>query len=222
MRLFFVVIIISAFSSCMEKTNRKLINITDKFKQQVPKDTSVRYFPVESLSLTDNNKREADYYLKKWAFETLFYLREPVLYNYSGEGESIRLTWLRTFDNPVIIRLNNFNDTVYANIKELKSKYSENDIPKIIRDTIVAIDTKKWQEMLLALQKNNYWNAIYKDTSSEGKDGTTWFLECRLHNKYHCINRWDDGRFSSKDLNLYAKELINIVDGIIQIKSTRY
>lgn len=44
--------------------------------------------------------------------------------------------------------------------------------------------------------ENSFWNAITEDTSSNSiKDGTSWFLECRLPNKYHCINRSSDDDF---------------------------
>lgn len=207
------------FSCCTNKES-KPSTVSDKFKQYVSKDTGDKYFPRDSLFfVSGDNQRSADLFIKNWYSETLFNLQEPILYDYPGEGEAIRLLWLRAFDNPLIVRVSKFQDTVYANIKELKSK-SYDTKPQILKDTIILLETKKWQEILSGLQENNFWNAKIEDNSS-GKDGIAWFLECHLQNKYHYINRWDDGGLSSKDLNLYANGLIKIGKNFVQMKSSR-
>jgi hypothetical protein len=222
MKLFSLVIITIFFFSCSGKENRYSV-ITDKFKSGVPNRPGVNYFPTDSLFFSSVSKSpSSDSFVRRWYSEILYSLREPVLYNYLGTGQSIRFVWLRPFRNPVVVRLNNFDDTVYVNIKELKIKSSQGEVPKIVKDTIIALDVKKWQKSLSMLEANNFWNAITEDTLSNTiKDGTSWFLECRLPNKYHCINRSDNGDFASKDLNLYAKELLEISESYVRMKSSR-
>lgn len=219
MRLFSFFILTILLSCCNTK-EKKRSAVNDEFKQYVSKDTGNKYFPADSLFfVAGDSQRTADLFIKNWYSEILFNLQEPILYNYSGEGESIRLLWIRAFDNPLIVRVSKFKDTVYANIKELKNKTYENQ-PQILKDTIIQLDAQKWQEVLSELQANNFWNAAIEDSSS-AKDGITWLLECRLNNKYRCINRWDDGGLSSKDLNLYANELIKIGSSYVPMKSSR-
>lgn len=197
----------------------------DKFTFNPDKDSSIFYFSSDSLLLKKNAFQDVQgYYTQRNAYEVMYDLKEPSLYNYTGNGEAIRLVWLRSFEHPVLIRLNNFNDTVYANIKELNLKVNENNIPRIIKDTIVVLDKAIWKQAVSILEGNNFWSTPVEDTSflkSNVKDRAPWFLECRLHNKYHCINRWDDGSMSSKELNLYASELINIGERYVQMKSKR-
>lgn len=220
MKLFSIIVIIILFFGCSEIENKPLA-ITDKFGPGIPSRPGVEYFPTDSLFFSSVSKSaSSDSFVRRWYSEILFNLREPVLYNDRGEGQAIRFVWLRPFENPVVIRLNNFGDTVYVNIKELKIKADQDEVPEIVKDTMIALDIKKWHESLSTLETNNFWNAITEDTSSNNiKDGTSWFLECRLRNRYHCIDRSDNGDFSSKDLNLYAKGLLEIGERHIKMKS---
>lgn len=212
MRLLLSVIIIISFSHC-SNGSEKGGYIEDKFEGYIP-DSSVQYFPADSIFFDRGvNDASTDSFIKRWYSETLFNLHEPILYNYLGEGEAIRLLWLRSFGNPVSVRVSKFNDTVYANIKELNS-----DAQKIIMDTTELLDASFWNKMLTQLEINNFWNVNVND-SSFNKDGINWFLECRLNNKYRGINRWDDGSLSSADLNLYSNQLINLAARYTSMKS---
>jgi hypothetical protein len=199
------------FTSCFDNSPKNIVT-TDKMIQFVPQDTETKYFPYDTIS---NN------ILEKWANEVLYRLKEPVINAYSNTGEFIRLVWLRAFENPIVIRINKFNDTVYANIKELRVKANETNIPIIIKDTIITLDRNKWDEFITPLNQGNFWSTSYTDTSFFNKDGATWFLECRLNNKYKIIVRWDDGHFSSKELNDYLGSVVNFGNDHVSLKSIR-
>jgi hypothetical protein len=178
--------------------------------------------PIHYFFSSVSKSPDSDSFVRRWYAEILYNLKEPVLYNYCGAGQSIRFVWLRPFGNPVVVRLNNFNDTVYVNIKELTIKSSRDEVPEIVKDTLIALDVIKWRKSLSMLEANNFWNAITENVLSDGiKDGTVWFLECRLPDKYHCINRSDDGYFVAKDLNLYAKELLETGERHVRMKGSR-
>jgi hypothetical protein len=222
MKLFSLgIITILFFSYCGHENSTSVA--TNKFKSAVPAKPGVNYFPADSLFFTSVSKSNTlDSFFKQWYSGVLYKLKEPILYNYQGEGQSIRFVWLRSFKNPVVIRLNSFDDTVYVNIKELTIKYSTEEVPEIVKDTMITLDAEKWQESLSRLEVNNFWNAMTEDTSSNTvKDATAWFLECRLANKYHCVNRSDAGDFASKDLYLYAKELLETGERYVEMKSIR-
>lgn len=214
MKLFSLVIIAVFLISCSDENKHSVV--TDKFKSQVPDRPGINYFPADSLFFSSVSKSPSlDSFVRQLYSEVLYNLREPVLYNYSG-GQSIRFVWLRPFGNPVVVRLNNFNDTVYVNIKSLKIKSSEDEV------TIIALDATNWQKSLSMLEANNFWNAITQaDLSNTSKDAILWFLECRVPDKYHCINRSDNGDFASKDLNLFAKDLLEISKRYVRMKNIR-
>jgi hypothetical protein len=220
MKLLVVFIVAIVFACCNNEIQKQLI-IEDKFKSSIPQDSAHIYFPTDSLFfVSDNRKKNVDSFVKEWYSQVLYGFQEPDLYNHSGEGEAIRLLWLPSFGNPIVVRINNFNDTVYANIKEQKEMSYEEGHPKILTDTIITLDKKKWKEILSALETNNFWQAKVEDTSS-AKDGIPWLLECRLYNKYYHIDRWDVGDLTSRDLNLYAKELVDIANDFVQMKSRK-
>ncbi len=106
--------------SCEYKKVFKKPIFVDRLKQNIPMDKNSMYYPMDTfLFVPDKNRNDADSFIKATCSEILFNLQEPIFYNYTGEQEVIRFLWMRPFDNPVVIRVNKFRDTVYANIKEL-------------------------------------------------------------------------------------------------------
>lgn len=206
----FLLVFLAACSNGSKKVNV----FKDKMLEVVPIDSIVKYFPHDDTSQFNRN------ILENWGSEVLYRLREPLLNTYKGDGDFLRLTWLRAFENPIVVRVNRFGDTSYINLKELKIKQNSVDKPIILKDTIINIEKDKWDEILFSVNQNNFWQSIYADTSLN-KDGATWFLECRLTNRYKVIQRWDDGYFSSKELINYAGPLINYLEKYIQLRSKR-
>lgn len=218
MKTFLLFIVVVFFLSCTDTAKQYVV--IDKLKKNVPRDSTTGYFSKDSLFFAlGENRINADSFIKNWFSETLFLLKEPVLYNYTGEGEFVRLLWLRSFDNAVVVRVSKFQDTIYACIKELKAK-SYDAKQQILKDTTILIPVKKWEEILSALQVNNFWVANPAEETS-GKDGIEWMLECRINKQYHCIERWDNGRLSSKPISLYVSELITIGNTILPMKGSR-
>jgi hypothetical protein len=68
---------------------------------------------------TNEYKRSADQFTNKWNSKILFNLKEPILSSYSRESEAIRFIWLRTFNEPIVVRLNNTPEGLIANLKAL-------------------------------------------------------------------------------------------------------
>ena len=206
-----LIVVLSQLSCSDNPSIGKVTN--DKMAQFTPKDSSTKYFAYD----TTENKEEG---VESWAAEALFSLKEPVLNTYLGEGEFIRFVWLRAFENPVVIRVNKFNDTIYASIKELAIKSTESKATRIMKDTVITLGKSKWNELVTPINQSGFWNASYSDTSF-GKDGATWFLECRLNNQYKVIQRWDDGYLSSQALKSYLSPLVNLGNDYVRLKSTR-
>jgi hypothetical protein len=219
MRILLIILFVLTYYSCKEKSNNKVNFIHDTLSDNFPTLITDRYFPTDTI-VSSYNGREVDYHIKKWGSETLFFIKEPILCNYKGNVESIRFTWLRAFENPVVIRISKLNDTSLVRIKELSMKTAENDTPKIILDTIMTLKKELWEKAVSDLEKNNFLNKINRDTTLN-KDGASWLLESRLNNSYHYIIRWDTGNAEGKELNTFAKTIIQIANGIVGIKSKR-
>lgn len=210
MKLFVVTIIMAFLFSCNEPSNKH--EIKKDLMAQFSPDTSTLYFPVDTFKTTG--------ILEDWANKVLLSLNEPDFKSYLGEGNFIRLTWLRAFENPIVIRINKFGDTAYVALKENSFSLNSPENDKLLKDTIINIDKKEWNQFIDQINKSDYWNSQYSD-SILGKDGAIWFLECRTNERYKVIQRWDDGYLSSKGLKQYASNLIEQLSKYAQLKSSR-
>ena len=209
------------FYNCNGKEESKQPRFVDKLKPYIPKDTGSLYYPLDSLFFVfDKDNRQGDSSIKAMNSEIIFDLQEPILYNYPGEA--IRLFWIRAFDNPIIVRVNKVEDTIYANIKELMNVSNDADhyIPKIGLDTMIMVSLTKWDDIVFPLKANNFWNVPVTDSLSDYKDATFWVLECRLKNKYHYIERTYLDSSSFKNFE-YAKELFDVGNRVISMKNSR-
>jgi hypothetical protein len=195
--------------ACLEKS-RKIEITTDKFKPLIPNDTSVQYFSYDTASR----------FYGSWADDILFKLKEPVLEKYAGMGEFIRFIWLRSFENPVVIRVNKFTDTIYANIKELDISSEQKGI---LKDTIINLGAKEWNDFVGTLAKNGFWNNAL-ETNSNAQDGVTWYLESKVGEHYKLVEGWDDGRLTSPSLRSYLDPLIYFAKEYVDLatKKGRY
>jgi hypothetical protein len=210
---YYKAVFLLVFLAACNNSSKKIDVVNDKMLKGVPIDSMVKYFPYDTSKINPT-------VLENWGNEVLFRLREPLLNTYTGNGNFLRLTWLRAFENPIVVRVNRFGDTSYVNLKELKIKQNPADKPIILKDTIINIEKEKWDEILLSVNQNSFWQSIYPDTSFN-KDGATWFLECRIDNRYKVIQRWDDGSLSSTELIEYGTPLINYLEKYIQFRSKR-
>lgn len=212
MKYLYSLILFALVSSCIGKVEEHRSIFPVVFQEQVP-DTLQRYFPKDSISTLASEAEER--YIRQWAFETLFSFREPVLYQYSGNLEVIRLTILKSFGNPVVIRVNKIADTTFMNIKEFDKLQNRLNL-----DTTVQVSQAQWESITSELDKTNFWTTSTSDTSEGGKDGISYFLEAYI-GKYHFISRWDGGRMYSGALTLHAKTLKEISENIVQLKSLK-
>jgi hypothetical protein len=213
-----ILIVIFTLSSCDTKQDRTTIPLT--FTAALPKDSSTFYFPTNTFYKdTNENKRSADQFTNKWYSKILFNLKEPILSSYSGESEAIRFIWLRTFNEPIVVRLNNAPEGIIANLKALKG-HSGFKTGNIKLDTAWILDKTEWTKAIQKLNDNNFW-AASSESESTGKDGVDWVLEVRTKEKYHFINRWDDGNMQSNDLKLFCSDLISLCKGVVDLRSSR-
>ena len=141
-------------------------------------DTSTFYFPADKLDTFSNT----------WYSKMLRALHEPVLYNYSGDKEIYRFTWLRTFHHPVSLRLENNNNKITLTVK-VSNGAGGYDPGQIIIDTTIDITLDDWNTFVGKADKVNFWN-LQTEVKEMGLDGSEWILEGVTKNKYHFTTRW--------------------------------
>lgn len=216
MKYFAKSIIISAmflFEGCVETNRNDLYRMNGEFKRYAPKNKDEAYWLIPEKKHT--------HIMEDWADSVLYELQEPVLNQNIGLFECVRFTWLPTFDASIVVRVNNFEGNVFANIKALRSFSDRDNLSPLVVDTIVKLNIGQWKDIIHSLNINSFWNIPYRDTLDSGQDGITWFLECNIGNHYKVVERWDDGYLNSEETKKYLDPLISFAKNYVSFASRR-
>lgn len=157
------------------------------------KDNIPYYFPLEvftdSGSYVNSGRLEV-----KWYSRHLFALNEPILYSDKSDNESYRFTWLRSFHDPVAIRIERNKDsyTLFWKQSDGSGGYEPG---KIIVNQQKTIDKKTWDSFLDKLTGIDLWQ-LPSNEKNWGRDGALWILEGKTPLKYHVVVRWTPGKRS--------------------------
>jgi hypothetical protein len=175
------ILILAILGSCQRKKNKIFsdsVTISyDLLDMYIPTNSTQLYFPVDF-----------DSFRNEWYSEHLFAMREPILFSDSCQTETYRFIWLRTFDNPISIRIEK-QKNIYLLTWKLCNGAGGYE-PRLL--TIAKqkqIDDTVWENFKRLLNHIDFWNM---DTESEtmGLDGSQWILEGKAPNKYHVVDRW--------------------------------
>jgi hypothetical protein len=135
-----------------------------------------------------------------WYSTHLNALEEPVLSD-SLPIKVFRFTWLRTFHNPIVIGLENNNDsiTLYWKVCDGAGGYEPG---KIIENKSKVLTIKVWNDFVASVNSINFWNLPTTQSGILGTDGAQWILEGKELGKYHVVDRWSGGSIAKVCLKL--------------------
>jgi hypothetical protein len=206
--LFYLSILILATLSCNNPNNgNKFSHYPTSDSLIIPKDSSSYYFPLmikdENSSLMSN---ALDTSLNAWYSKMLFALHEPVLFNYSGNEEIFRFTWLRTFHNPIVLRIQKDKERITLKLKA-SSGAGGYEPGKIIIDTTFSISAVQWNKFVRKFESFNFWNFPVLQEGMRGTDGSEWILEAIQNKKYHVASRWSSRNDNFGKCCVYLLEL---------------
>jgi hypothetical protein len=175
-------------ASCTTGTD-KTIQANNKFDTlPLPADSSMLYF-ITKANWQDTTRDALDTSVNSWYSHMLFALKEPILKNYKGNKEVYRFTWLRSFNHPAVIRVEN-----QGAIIRLFSKVSDGaggyEPGKIIFDTTLALTQNQIDTINHKLEVAKFWTLPTESRDNNGKDGSEWIIEIFKDNKYHMVVRW--------------------------------
>ena len=127
-----------------------------------------------------------------------------------------RFTWLRTFHNPIVIRLEKSDDSVklYWKVSDGQGGYSPG---KIVVNKSKVLTIKEWQDVETGIQSIDFWKLPTDESESGyvGLDGAQWILEGKSPGKYHYVDRWSGGTIKDFCLKLLKLTDIEIKQGEI-------
>jgi hypothetical protein len=164
----------------------------------------VKYFPAGVLS---NNKR-GDQFKSEWYSKQLQALEEPSLWELSKGPtpvkESYRFLWLRTFHQPVAIRVDMVeNGTARLTVKMANGAggYAPG---KLIQNETLTLTKERTDRFLTLIEKNAFWKLPTLEESKMGCDGAQWVIEGVKGGTYHLVDRWspDDGEVRAIGLSM--------------------
>lgn len=143
---------------------------------------------------TNPNQYLVDPLIQKMITETLTSMNEPSLWEAPSEQPSFRFTWLRSFDEPIAIRISKIgnNYSVHTTVLEIDENRK---ILRIKTTKIRSVPKKKWNEFLALLKKSTYWelSPVAQPQFKDGwlrvtNDGALWVLEANLNHRYHMVS----------------------------------
>ncbi|MEE4196267.1 MAG: hypothetical protein V2I54_01370 [Bacteroidales bacterium] len=193
-------------------------------ENNIPLDENEFFFPLELFPVveTDWNQDSSglwvvtpkiiegvqDTFLVRWYSEHLYAMKEPLLFNKNLNKEVYRFTWLRTFDNPVVIRIENIGEKYKLTWKlcDGAGGYTPGNL-KI--DKSVEINPEKWEMFKSKLDELDYWN-MSLGRMSFGTDGSEWILEGVNKEKYKVVTVWTPSKGKFYDACNYLLTLTDL------------
>jgi len=202
-------IVIIGLSSCLENTRSKYFDEKIEVNtENVPLNKKQNYFPISKFTDSTTNKKHAIQNIK-YCSEILFGLNEPLLFNKKSINESFRLLWLRSFDNPISIRIEKNRSHVHITWKESYPSDGYNPSYMILyKDKELTLN--EWNQFTSLLAPIDYWNTSVLDTISS-LDGSVWYLEGVNSNHYHIMYRKGTSNLNSPFQNA-CNYLIKLTD----------
>jgi hypothetical protein len=126
-------------------------------------------------------------FLKKYCHK----FDEPILYNFYLDKEIIRFFWFRSFDRPVMIKIE--YDTLSVNLTSKilsKVNYEEIDDKRPFKKNITnQLDINEFLVLNTLITDNKIKSEIPNESIS-GADGSVWILEFHDKSGYYYINRY--------------------------------
>jgi hypothetical protein len=211
-RLLLHIIFIQILFSCNSNPNANIApQQIDRLV--IPKDSTTSYFPFPKYTITEVQcgKGKMDTFVFDWYSKMLFALHEPVLHSYNGQNEIYRFTWLRSFNQPIIVRLQRQGDLV-----ELSSKITNGaggyEPGQIIWDTAFKVSESNWNVLDSLVDKAKF-STLSTEVQDGGRDGAEWILEGIKNKQYHWAYRWspsDDRHTLFRDACDYMLKLSTV------------
>jgi hypothetical protein len=150
-------------------------------ENNVIRDELSAYFPLEVF--TDTSLYIGyDTFCVTWYSIRLYLMEEPVIYTNNSHNEIYRFTWLRSFDNPIAVRIEKQKNTYMLYWKCIDST------GKLIIDKQKELDEATWIEFKNWLNQIDFWN-MKTNQRSFALDGAQWILEGKTDIQYHVVDR---------------------------------
>jgi hypothetical protein len=157
------------------------------------------YFPGQ----LESEKVNRDAPLERGYAELLMLLKEPPLCCASAAlTRTFRFTWLRTFDHPIVFRLEEQVGGPWLLYTKIADGASGYDWGSLKTDEKRVVPTAKAQALVARLEKGSeFWSLPVRE-DRYGLDGARWIIEARSGDAYHYVDRWSPEKGAVRDIGL--------------------
>ena len=192
-QIIIIFLILSFLQSCQRNNGENdTVNYFDSSiivdSLNFPLDSNQMYFPYHLFADTSLYIGR-DTFLVNWYSSHLRAMTEPLLFNKNLEKEVYRFLWLRTFDNPISIRIEKENSK-YTLTWKLCDGAGGYYPGKMTINKAKSIDKKTWDQFHTLIKKSDFWHLPTTDVEFPGTDGSEWILEGFENKNYHVVDRW--------------------------------
>jgi hypothetical protein len=159
--------------------------------ESCPELPEVRYFAVGTFNpdFPVVGTFDHDLFFREWYSKHLVAMEEPSLYcGVLEDAETYRFLWLRTFHNPVAVRVfrRGYDYGLDAVILDGAGGY---DPGHVSRRVTRALSRDEWQTVIAGLEGVQFWQ-MATSRYEFGFDGAEWIVEARRDGRYHIVDRW--------------------------------
>ena len=169
-----------------------------------------------------------DTFKLRWFSFYLNCLQEPILFNYPLRKDIYRLSWMRAFRPPVVIKLEGRKRKIWVITKVLRDNpqlpgqtYFDREGRTQVSDTLTKVPFRKnnrkkvpgkqYKQFLQLLTETNVLATSPLGLRYDiGSDGSSWILESHRSEGYYFVTRWEPA--SSHPLRKIGEFLINLSD----------
>lgn len=120
--------------------------------------------------------------------------------------EIYRFFWLRTFHNPVMIRLHRIGDKKYIVAKQTDGR-SGYEIGKLVFNKTRQLSDEEWCRFIILLDKANFWTKSKIDVGHLANDGAFWNVEGVRDGRYYITGEQSPRTGKFRDACIYLMRI---------------
>ena len=166
-----------------------------------PATAQDKYFPPKVFS----DDVQLSQFVSDWYSSKLKILEEPSLLEMTGnhDVEVYRFLWLRTFHNPVAVRLefaNGGSAALFAKVATGTGGFPDKQT-HLLQNLRRPISREQAQAFRKLLVKIDFWT-LTSDAGRGGEDGAEWIVEGVKQGRYHVAVEWSPKESGIRNLGM--------------------
>lgn len=194
--------------SCNENDRSDNVSINDSIKLRNYFAKHLSYCdgcylqsPFDPFIQKEFNGYTLDIRIRRSISSFLYALEEEGLLKNQRSEEIFRFLWLRSFDVPIVFKIEKFKDNkILYTVKYTDGKGGY--YPGVLKAKLEKIlDVSIWKKFSTIVSEASYYQLKPFDTSRYMKfacDGASWLIESKSKGKYNFVLRWSPDYLSTK------------------------